>query len=225
MNAWFFLAAPILILLISLLLLQLVAQKSRSFLNKPETLVVRLPHKALDVLESRKIKGRTLLYLGSSLPANVSLIKPGIDAQSNIDELRKRLDRTIIPPNDTHYLYLATLKGLVRTIIWVLPEQEGKVTVKQAFFTNLFRRGPSLEGVLLGATPLTACSIENIPRLDEPLLVIVDADSVGADSLARFTKTWRQMKLSSDLIMVTTIEEDMRPARRWAKTLRELEEK
>jgi hypothetical protein len=114
------------------------------------------------------------------------------------------------------------LDGIVREIVWVLPGVEGKVTAKPDIFYELFPDGESQKGIILGATPLVECSIKNMPDLKEPVLLIVDADSLDQAIFSRFIQRWQEKGLVSDLMIVSSRRQSDQ-TRQWVDKLRRMQ--
>ena len=217
-----FLVLPLLFSALTFSSLHLLALQNRSNPEKQKIIIVSSPKEAEIIWEKMKIRGRVLLYVGPSLPADIPPVIPTSDPEVNMSQAIDRIDVEKIPLNDDIFVYLATLKNIIRKVVWVLPDSQGEVNVKTSFFSELFRKGSSLEGVMMTGIPLIVSSFENIPSLKEPYIVFLSSDSLNTNAFERFAKTWKNKKLNGDLFILSKSEMSEKEIKLWETRLKEL---
>jgi Flp pilus assembly protein TadD len=105
-----------------------------------------------------------------------------------------------------NYINPALRDGMVRHFYWVVPDVEFDTQRLGAMFRQMrainARRfeivdvRPESIGCRIDGTPLTACRLSALPRIDEPVLLDIDTDFLVADQIATVgagRELWRQL--------------------------------
>jgi tetratricopeptide (TPR) repeat protein len=95
-----------------------------------------------------------------------------------------------LPINRANFIYAALAEGLVREVIWVVPDETWATSAGQGDIVKELRRmipaspatkpwidiGPDrITGSALGC-PVQVCTVENLPPIDEAVLLDIDVD-------------------------------------------------
>lgn len=142
------------------------------------------------------LTGRTCVHVDAHLDVSEAGLSPttlaAMAAARNGAELDSHRVSNYLPWGGFHcgnYLYPALREGLVTRLIWVVPpsmlgrepvewargELQNWVDLKQEEYRQLHLEHGRVEGHVAGR-PLTICTFDNLPRLEETVLLDVDVD-------------------------------------------------
>jgi hypothetical protein len=201
-----------LLVLVAALLISFLFIFSAYFTGRKNSTFSRAPQRSKEIkiesgleflkeMEKRNVKGRVLLLLDESMHTEIPTFTPTLDAQENIDSLRKIYDPQKITPNEENFIYLALIEGRIKSIYLIAPRDKWEELIKEPPTPFLKLAKKALVGTFYDGTPVTI-SPSDYPIFPEGTALLLVNKSTFPEG-ENYLKNWREKrKLKFDLIFL-----------------------
>ncbi|MDA8084234.1 MAG: hypothetical protein M0024_11310 [Nitrospiraceae bacterium] len=169
-----------------MLSLQLHGRQGRVFLHRPEIAAIDNLGDALAVWQKSGISGRTLLIFSRTV---------------GDEQMDRLVPPAAYPVNDATYVYLAVKKNIVRKVYHVLNDKDwAEAADILARYSSVARSGESFRSGIEDV-PLIITKLRDLDHLDEPVLILIDTEYIGAAAVHRIADSLKNRGICGDFVI------------------------